>query len=172
MSILRNMSNLLFGQSNSTQAETAQMIGARMRQSSKLNLKDSDIKPLEADPLSFVYNYYPQEVGQLGDGHYMKFHIYENVSSSVESEKGTTGKETSASPEEQALAIKDNVKAIEKKTKNLVKGAASKYMGFFFNNDGSSTDAAKSIINSVPSPAQTKEKAKEINAKPRDKFSS
>jgi len=172
MSILRNMSNLLFGQSNSTQAETAQMIGARMRQSSKLNLKDSDIKPLEADPLSFVYNYYPQEVGQLGDGHYMKFHIYENVSSSVESEKGTTGKETSASPEEQALAIKDNVKAIEKKTKNLVKGAASKYMGYFFNNDGSSTDAAKSIINSVPSPAQTKEKAKEINAKPRDKFSS
>lgn len=171
MSIIKNMSNLLFGQSNSTQGETAQMIGARMKQSSKLNLKDSDLTPLEADPLSFTYNYYPQEVGQLGDGHYMKFHIYENTLTAIESEKDTKGKETTASPEEQAQAIKENVKAIEKKTKNLVKGAASNYLGFFFNNDGSSTDAAKSIINSVPSPAQTKEKAKEINAKPRDKFS-
>tara|TARA_A100001011_G_C14256373_1_gene820271 strand:+ start:470 stop:1606 length:1137 start_codon:yes stop_codon:yes gene_type:complete len=165
------MSNLLFGQSNSTQGETAQMIGARMKQSSKLNLKDSDLTPLEADPLSFTYNYYPQEVGQLGDGHYMKFHIYENTLTAIEAEKGTKAKETTASPEEQAQAIKENTKAIEKKQKNLVKGAASNYLGFFFNNDGSSTDAAKSIINSVPSPAQTKEKAKEINAKPRDKFS-
>tara|TARA_S200002703_G_scaffold157809_1_gene166628 strand:- start:169 stop:1305 length:1137 start_codon:yes stop_codon:yes gene_type:complete len=165
------MSNLLFGQSNSTQGETAQMIGARMKQSSKLNLKDSDLTPLEADPLSFTYNYYPQEVGQLGDGHYMKFHIYENTLTAIEAEKGTKAKGTTASPEEQAQAIKENTKAIEKKQKNLVKGAASNYLGFFFNNDGSSTDAAKSIINSVPSPAQTKEKAKEINAKPRDKFS-
>ena len=171
MSIIKNMSNLLFGQSNTTQSETAQMIGARMKKSSKLNLKDSDLAPLEADPLSFTYNYYPQEVGQLGDGHYMKFHIYENTLSAIESEKDTKAKETTASPEEQAQAIKENVKAIEKKSKNLVKGAPSNYMGFFFNNDGSSTDAAKSIINSVPSPAQTKEKAKEINAKPRDKFS-
>ena len=171
MSIIKNMSNLLFGQSNTTQSETAQMIGARMKKSSKLNLKDSDLAPLEADPLSFTYNYYPQEVGQLGDGHYMKFHIYENTLSAIESEKDTKAKETTASPEEQAQAIKENVKAIEKKSKNLVKGAPSNYMGFFFNNDGSSTDAAKSIINSVPSPAQTKEKAKEINSKPRDKFS-
>lgn len=171
MSIIKNMSNLLFGQSNTTQGETSQMIGARIKQSSKLNLKDSDLAPLEADPLSFTYNYYPQEVGQLGDGHYMKFHIYENTLTAIEAEKGTKAKETTASPEEQAQAIKENVKAIEKKTKNLVKGAASNYLGFFFNNDGSSTDAAKSIINSVPSPAQTKEKAKEINAKPRDKFS-
>ncbi len=171
MSIIKNMSNLLFGQSNSTQGETAQMIGARMKQSSKLNLKDSDLTPLEADPLSFTYNYYPQEVGQLGDGHYMKFHIYENTLTAIEAEKGTKAKGTTASPEEQAQAIKENTKAIEKKQKNLVKGAASNYLGFFFNNDGSSTDAAKSIINSVPSPAQTKEKAKEINAKPRDKFS-
>ena len=171
MSIIKNMSNLLFGQSNSTQGETAQMIGARMKQSSKLNVKDSDLTPLEADPLSFTYNYYPQEVGQLGDGHYMKFHIYENTLTAIEAEKGTKAKETTASPEEQAQAIKENTKAIEKKQKNLVKGAASNYLGFFFNNDGSSTDAAKSIINSVPSPAQTKEKAKEINSKPRDKFS-
>ena len=41
MSILKNMSNLLFGQTNTTQAETAQMLSARMQQSSKLNLKDS-----------------------------------------------------------------------------------------------------------------------------------
>lgn len=78
MSILRNMSNLLFGQTNTTQNETAQMLSARMQQSSKLNLKDSDIKPLEADPLRFKHYYYPQEVGQLGDGHYMKFEIFTN----------------------------------------------------------------------------------------------
>ena len=171
MSIIKNMSNLLFGQSNSTQGETAQMISARMKQSSKLNLKDSDLTPLEADPLSFTYNYYPQEVGQLGDGHYMKFHIYENTLTAIEAEKGTKAKETTASPEEQAQAIKENTKAIEKKQKPFVKGPQASYMGYFFNNDGSSTDAAKSVINSVPSPAQTKEKAKEINAKPRDKFS-
>ena len=76
MSILRNMSNLLFGQTNTTQNETSQMLAARMQQSSKLNLKDSDIKPLSVDPMSFDYHYYPQEVGQLGDGHYMKFHIF------------------------------------------------------------------------------------------------
>lgn len=171
MSIIKNMSNLLFGQSNSTQGETAQMIGARMKQSSKLNVKDSDLTPLEADPLSFTYNYYPQEVGQLGDGHYMKFHIYENTLTAIEAEKDTKSKETTASPEEQAQAIKENTKAIEKKQKPFVKGPQASYMGYFFNNDGSSTDAAKSVINSVPSPAQTKEKAKEINSKPRDKFS-
>ena len=171
MSIIKNMSNLLFGQSNTTQGETSQMIGARIKQSSKLNLKDSDLAPLEADPLSFTYNYYPQEVGQLGDGHYMKFHIYENTLTAIEAEKGTKAKETTASPEEQAQAIKENTKAIEKKQKPFVKGPQASYMGYFFNNDGSSTDAAKSVINSVPSPAQTKEKAKEINSKPRDKFS-
>lgn len=85
MSILRNMSNLLFGQSNTTQNETAQMLSARMQQSSKLNLKDSDIKPLEADPLSFKHYYYPQEVGQLGDGHYLEFKIFINEKSSITS---------------------------------------------------------------------------------------
>ena len=85
MSILRNMSNLLFGQSNTTQNETAQMLSARMQQSSKLNLKDSDIKPLEADPLNFKHYYYPQEVGQLGDGHYMEFKIFMNSKSDITS---------------------------------------------------------------------------------------
>ena len=34
--------------------------------------------------MSFNYHYYPQEVGQLGDGHYMKFDIFENVKITIE----------------------------------------------------------------------------------------
>ena len=68
MSILRNMSNLMFGQTNTTQSETSQMLGSKLAQSSSLNLSDSDIQPLENDPFTFTYFHYPQEVGQLGDG--------------------------------------------------------------------------------------------------------
>ena len=87
MSILRNMSNLLIGKTNTTQAETAQMLAARMQSSSKLNLKDSDITPLSADPMSFNYHHYPQEVGQLGDGHYIEFQIFENTKSKLTTDK-------------------------------------------------------------------------------------
>lgn len=83
MSILRNMSNLLFGQTNTTQNETAQMLSARMKESSSLDLNNSDIQPLEADPFNFKYFYYPQEVGNLGDGHYIQFDILENVKSKL-----------------------------------------------------------------------------------------
>lgn len=83
MSILRNMSNLLFGQTNTTQNETSQMLSARMKESSSLDLNNSDIQPLEADPFNFKYFHYPQEVGNLGDGHYIQFDILENVKSKL-----------------------------------------------------------------------------------------
>ena len=83
MSILKNMSNLMFGQTNTTQSETSQMLGSKLAQSSSLNLSDSDIQPLENDPFTFTYFHYPQEVGQLGDGHYVQFDILENVKSKL-----------------------------------------------------------------------------------------
>lgn len=175
MSILRNMSNLLFGQSNSTQSETAQMIGARMKKSSKLQLKDSDIKPLSADPMSFSYHYYPQEVGRLGDGHYMKFHIYENVSSTSETDNKKTKEKAMTDVREGRMTSRGtriDTKSIEKKTKNLIEGAADNALGYIIGKDGKMSDAAQAIIDSVPSPAQVAAKASEINAKPRDKFSS
>ena len=85
MTILKNMSNLLFGKNNTSQSETSQMLAARMQSSSKLDLRDSDITPLSHDPMGFDYAYYPQEVGQLGDGHYIKFHIFTNKKTSAES---------------------------------------------------------------------------------------
>ena len=83
MSILKNMSNLMFGQTNTTQSETSQMLGSKLAQSSSLNLSDSDIQPLENDPFTFTYFHYPQEVGQLGDGHYVQFDILEDVKSKL-----------------------------------------------------------------------------------------
>lgn len=175
MSILRNMSNLLFGQTNTTQAETSQMISARMKKSSKLQLKDSDIKPLSADPMSFSYHYYPQEVGQMGDGHYMKFHIYENVSSTSETDNKKTKEKAMTDVREGRMTSRGtriDTKSIEKKTKNLIEGAADNALGYIIGKDGKMSDAAQAIIDSVPSPAQVAAKASEINAKPRDKFSS
>ncbi len=83
MSILRNMSNLMFGQTNTTQTETSTMLGSKLAKSSSLNLSDSDIQPLEHDPFSFTYFHYPQEIGNLGDGHYVQFDILENVKSKL-----------------------------------------------------------------------------------------
>ena len=175
MSILRNMSNLLFGQTNTTQAETSQMISARMKKSSKLQLKDSDIKPLSADPMNFNYHYYPQEVGRLGDGHYMKFHIYENVSSTSETDNKKTKEKAMTDVREGRMTSRGtriDSKSIEKKAKNLIEGAADNALGYIIGKDGKISDAAQAIIDSVPSPAQVAAKAAEINAKPRDKFSS
>ncbi len=172
MSILKNMSNLLFGQTNTTQAETAQMLSARMKKSSKLQLKDSDIKPLAEDPMGFNYHYYPQEVGQLGDGHYMKFHIFENVKSTIETPRAIP-KSKIPSIDDEVGKLKNKVsKAIEKEGKNLLSGAVNNVQGYFFNKDGSSSDAVKQVINSVPSAAEVAKKASEINSKPRDKFES
>ena len=143
-----------------------------MAKSSKLRLGDSDIKPLSIDPMSFNYHYYPQEVGQLGDGHYMKFHIFENVKSTIETPKAVP-KQKVPSIDDEIGKLKDKAsKAIEKEGKNLLSGAVNNVQGYFFNKDGSSTDAVKEVINSVPSAAEVAKKASEINAKPRDKFES
>ena len=63
MSILRNMSNLLFRSDRVSNEITNsyQDLGKRMAKSSKLRLGDSDIKPLSVDNKSFDYHYYPQE---------------------------------------------------------------------------------------------------------------
>ena len=175
MSILRNMSNLLFGVdrvSNEITNEPPRLLAKRMAKSSKLRLGDSDIKPLSVDPMSFDYHYYPQEVGQLGDGHYMKFHIFENVKSTIETPKAVP-KQKVPSIDDEIGKLKDKAsKAIEKEGKNLLSGAVNNVQGYFFNKDGSSTDAVKEVINSVPSAAEVAKKASEINAKPRDKFES
>ena len=175
MSILRNMSNLLFGVdrvSNEITNEPPRLLAKRMAKSSKLRLGDSDIKPLSVDPMSFNYHYYPQEVGQLGDGHYMKFHIFENVKSTIETPKAVP-KQKVPSIDDEIGKLKDKAsKAIEKEGKNLLSGAVNNVQGYFFNKDGSSSDAVKEVINSVPSAAEVAKKASEINAKPRDKFES
>ena len=110
MSILRNMSNLLFGVdrvSNTITNEPPRLLAQRMATSSKLNTGDTDIKPLSADPMNFTFHYYPEEVGQMGDGHYMKFHIFENVKSTIETPK--------AVPKQKVPSIDDEVGKLKDK---------------------------------------------------------
>ena len=100
------------------------------------------------------------------------FHIFENVKSTIETPVAAP-KQKVPSLDDDVNKIKDKAsKAIEKEGKNLLSGATSNIQGYFFNKDGSSTDAVKSVINSVPSAAEVARKASEINSKPRDKFSS
>ena len=164
MSILKNMSNLLFGQTNTTQAETAQMLSARMQQSSKLNLKDSDITPLEADPLSFKHYYYPQEVGQLGDGHYMKFEIYRNEKSSI----------TSVDPKLFTGETNTAAGALGDKLGDLAGKALEGTMDFLERDFSEDIDGIKNLFNFSKEPSQADiEGYKELfKSGPRDKFSS
>jgi len=185
MSILRNMSNLLFGVgtvSNKITNEPPRLLAQRMAKSSKLNMGDTDIKPLSVDPMNFTFHYYPEEVGSLGDGHYMKFHIFENTMSPIETEdkqgkKTLTGRNKRKKSNEmfknQTKVIEDTKANLKEKTTNVFgeQGSGSG-LGYFFNKDGSSTDAAKAVINSTPSAAEVAKKANEINSAPRDKFSS
>ena len=122
--------------------------------------------------MSFNYHYYPQEVGQLVDGHYMKFHIFENVKSTIET-PWLVPKQKVPSIDDEIGKLKDKFSKLwpEKEGKNLLSGAVNNVQGYFFNKDGSSSDAVKEVINSVPSAAESK-KMSEINAKPRDKFES
>ena len=184
MSILRNMSNLLFGVdrvSNEITNEPPRLLAQRMAKSSKLNMGDTDIKPLSVDPMNFTFHYYPEEVGQLGDGHYMKFHIFENTTSPIETEdkqgkKTLTGRNKRNKSNEmfknETKVIEDTKANLKEKTTNVFgeQGSGSG-LGYFFNKDGSSTDAAKAVINSTPSAAEVAKKANEINSAPRDKFS-
>jgi len=167
MSILRNMSNLLFGQSNTTQNETAQMLSARMKSSSKLNLKDSDIRDFD-DPFKFKQYYYPQEVGQLGDGHYMEFKIFINNESSITSldPQLFTGETNTA-----AGAFVDKIQ----KTVNEVGGKAVEgTMDFLERSFTEDLQSAKDFFkfSKQPSPADIEGYKKLFTDGPRDKFSS
>ena len=177
MSILRNMSNLLFGKSSDPNSlgrsnETAQMLSARMQQSSKLNLKDSDIKPLEADPLSFKHYYYPQEVGQLGDGHYMKFEIFTNTKSEITSSdpqlfKGA--KDTAAGM--LAEEFGDTLTKLSTEAVGKVKEVGLNFLERDFSED---INGIKNLFNfsKQPNQADIENYRKIFSDGPRDKFSS
>jgi len=77
MAFLRTIRNTLFGQTNSTQQETAQMLGSKLAKSSKLTTSANDL-PLEDDPLAFKYFTYPNDLNTISNGHYIKFDIYDN----------------------------------------------------------------------------------------------
>ena len=162
--MFKTMSNILFGGSeNTTQGETAAMLSARMKKSSKLNLKDSDLNPLAEDPFAFSYLYYPQEVASLGDGHYIEFDIFENtmsktVDGNIESYIGTGN-------EEQVEASRK--KAENKKAKEDITSQTLKYI---FNPDGAVKTAALKLGAYNASPQAKKNKKKEINTRPQDKF--
>ena len=82
MAFLRTIRNTLFGQNNTTQQETAQMLGSKLAKSGKLTTSANDL-PLEDDPLAFKYFTYPNDLNTLSNGHYVKFDIYENKLSKV-----------------------------------------------------------------------------------------
>ena len=77
MAFLRNIRNSLFGQDNTTQAETASMLGSKLAKSSKLTTSANNL-PLEQDPLEFKFHTYPDDLNTLSNGHYIKFDIYQN----------------------------------------------------------------------------------------------
>jgi len=166
--MFKTMSNILFGGSeNTTSKETSAMLSARMRQSSKLNLRDSDIVPLEADPMKFSYLYYPQEVSNMGDGHYIEFDIFENVLSptvdgNVET-YGANGRNT--------FNVEEAVEKLNQtKARNELKQS---YLKHLFDKNGNSTAAVERTLSSYEaSPTEKKKKQNEINTKPRDKFPS
>ena len=175
MSILKNMSNLLFGQNNTSQAETSQMLAARMQSSSKLDLRDSDITPLSEDPLKFDYAHYPQEVGKLGDGHYIKFHIYTNTKSKIE--MNMNDKQTKDFVEGHGTASS----MLSDTTVKALKGTGGKAIEFAeYLFDSSGTEILGDVKNFMqeiefstkPSPTAKKEYAKLFSEGPRDKFDS
>ena len=77
MAFLRNIRNSLFGQQNTTSAETASMLGSKLAKSSKLTTSANDL-PLEQDPLEFKFHTYPDDLSTVSNGHYIKFDIYQN----------------------------------------------------------------------------------------------
>ena len=78
MALFRKIRNTLFGQTNTTQQETASMLGTKLQKGAKLTTGDNDLF-LEDDPLSFDFLTYPQNLNTIGNGHYIKFDIYENT---------------------------------------------------------------------------------------------
>lgn len=74
----------LFGQQNTTQAESKEMLSARMKSSSGLITSNNDLPGLlDLDPLKFEHFQYPDDLNTTSNGHYIKFDIYENRLSTV-----------------------------------------------------------------------------------------
>tara|TARA_B100000287_G_scaffold225215_1_gene212523 strand:- start:128 stop:1270 length:1143 start_codon:yes stop_codon:yes gene_type:complete len=167
------MSNLLFGKSSDPNTlgrsnETGQMLSARMKSSSKLNLRDSDIKDFD-DPFKFKHFYYPQEVGQLGDGHYMKFEIFTNTKSGItEKEGGITfaGAEDTAA----GLLIEEAKQQFDTLSGKAIEGTKN-FLKRDFSED---IDGIKNLVNfsKQPSQADIDNYKKLFKSGPRDKFSS
>lgn len=165
MSILRNMSNLLFGQTNTTQNETAQMLSARMKESSSLDLNNSDIQPLEADPFNFKYFHYPQEVGNLGDGHYIQFDILENVKSKL----------VNPTTANQDLELSVDTKEVDSAYGEIADGIYSKVregLGSWFEELVASDDKERVnyLKKTSANQAQKNKKISQMKNKPRDRF--
>jgi len=77
MAFLRTIRDTLFGQQNTTSAQTASMLGSKLAKSSKLTTSANDL-PLEDDPLKFEFHTYPDDLSTISNGHYIKFDIYQN----------------------------------------------------------------------------------------------
>ena len=75
MALFRKIRNTLFGQTNTTQQETASMLGTKLQKGAKLTTGDNDLF-LEDAPLSFDFLTYPQNLNTIGNGHNIKFDIY------------------------------------------------------------------------------------------------
>tara|TARA_B100000214_G_scaffold3596_1_gene2751 strand:+ start:167 stop:1396 length:1230 start_codon:yes stop_codon:yes gene_type:complete len=82
---VRNTINTaLFGQQNTTQEQSKDMLSARMKKSSGLITSTNDLPGLlDLDPLGFEHFQYPEDLNTLSNGHYIKFDIYENRLSTV-----------------------------------------------------------------------------------------
>ena len=82
---VRNTINTaLFGQQNTTQEQSKDMLSARMKKSSGLITSNNDLPGLlDLDPLGFEHFQYPEDLNTLSNGHYIKFDIYENRLSTV-----------------------------------------------------------------------------------------
>lgn len=179
------MDNILFGNGGSTasqDAEYAKQLDSLMAEPSKLSLLDSDINPIDRDPLKFSYDYYPQEVGQLGDGHYMEFHVFTNARIKTESidpkfNKNSTGGKTTANQivgeigeftEQASEILRSGLNSKVIQDKNL--SEIEKFQGYIEEKYGEAVVGLKNLFNSIAGPADTKEYAKLFSEGPRDKF--
>ena len=96
MAFLRDMRETLFGASSDPRIlgrddPNSPMTAAKLAKSSKLTTSANDL-PLEGDPLSFTYLTYPQDLTSLQNGHYIKFDVYENTISSLDTNNLHSGK--------------------------------------------------------------------------------
>ncbi len=105
MAFLRTIRNTLFGQNNTTQGETAQMLGSKLAKSSKLTTSANDL-PLEDDPLAFKYFTYPNDLNTISNGHYIKFDIYDNKMATLKKSPTFEGK---FNPKDLEVGVKDVV---------------------------------------------------------------